>query len=117
MRKTLVGATLACVAALTTLAAPVAADEPAWGYPRDLTCDGEALSAHVTPGGVFTTFHVDGTNDVIIAKHLQILGYVTPGEWLTTRHVPGFARNATEQVHCSYVDSRNFEISFTGLRR
>ncbi len=117
MRKTALTLVTACIAGTALASGPATADEPTWDNHRSLSCDGQTVDAEFTPGGVFTTFHVVGSNDVIIAKHLEILGYFDEGEWTTTRHVPGFTANAKETVHCEYVDEKNFSVRFEGLRR
>lgn len=117
MRKTNIAIASACAALMASSAFPAAADEPAWGYPRAMACDGETVLAHVTPGGVFTTFHVDGSTDVIIAKHLEILGRFVEGEWTVTRQVPGFTMKDKDTVHCEYVDQWDYPVRFVGLRR
>lgn len=114
MRKTNLGAALACTGLLTGLALPAAAAEQNWNY-RELTCDGQPVSTYLTPGGPFTSFHVVGSDDVLVPKHVEIYGYFSAG-WDTTMDVPGFDANGVETVHCEYVDPRAYPVQFDAVR-
>ena len=82
---------------------------------RTLTCDGATVRAAFTPGGVFTSFHVLGTSDVIVPKHVEV---VFPGstEPVTTLDVPGFDSNSRDVVACEYVDPAGLAVTIVGIR-
>ena len=46
---------------------------PSWTNLRDMTCDGVSAQAAFAPGGVFTSFHVIGSSDVIVPKHVEVI--------------------------------------------
>jgi hypothetical protein len=105
--------------AVLALGTPVtaAADSPPlhWDGLRLLDCEGEAVEAAFTPGGVFTSFHVVGSTDVIVPKHVEV---VFPGEAepVTTLHVPGFDKNRRATVTCTYTDPLGLAITLVGVR-
>jgi hypothetical protein len=86
-----------------------------WDNLRILDCAGVPVEAHFTPGGVFTSFHVVGSSDVIIPKHVEV---VFPGETtpVTTLHVRGFDVNARDVVVCNYIDPAGLAVEITGIR-
>lgn len=118
MRKTNLGVALACTGLLAGLALPAGADEQNFQL-RELTCDGQPVTTYMTFGGPFTSFHVVGTNDVLVPKYLQIYGLASnPGDWTTTLLVPGFLdeKNDVATVHCEYVDPFGYPVRFDALR-
>lgn len=116
--KPTVRRTLTLLAAATALALPAAsaaaADPPdSWTNLRVLDCDGEQVTTYLTPAGFGTPFHIVGTTDVIVPKHVEV---TTGGQTLVTLHVPGFDQSRSDAVHCSYVDPVGLAVSFVGLR-
>jgi hypothetical protein len=103
--------------ALTAFALPASASSPpsSWQNERNLLCDGEPVRAFLTPGGFGTPFHVVGSDEVIIPKHVEV---VFPGETeaVTTLHVKGFDRNQVGTVRCTYTDPAGLFVDFEGLR-
>lgn len=98
--------------------APVASADsppPSWSNLRTLSCDGTTVQAAFAPGGVFTSFHILGSSDVIVPKHVEV---VFPGtsEPVTTLHVPGFDHNDREVVSCQYVDPAGLAVTIVGVR-
>lgn len=98
-------------------AAPaVAADPPqSWTNERILTCNGQTVTAYLTPAGFGSAFHVSGSTDVIKAKHVEV---IFPGETepVTTVDVPGFDSNGANTVHCTYTDPAGLFVNLTGVR-
>jgi len=88
---------------------------PQWENVRVLDCEGTTVEAAFTPGGVFTSFHVIGSSDVIVPKRVEV---VFPGqnEPVTTLDVPGFAKNARDTVVCTYTDPAGLAITVVGIR-
>lgn len=88
---------------------------PGWDDVRVLDCGGTQVTAAFTPGGVFTSFHVVGSDDVIVPKHVEV---VQPGqtEPITTLHVRGFDRNQRDTVVCSYTDPDGLAVTLVGVR-
>jgi len=118
VRLTAVASTLLAVPllALPAAADPAAADPPAsWENERILLCDGEQVRTYLTPAGFGTPFHVVGSDDVIIPKHVEV---VFPGESepVTTLHVAGFDRNGVETVRCTYTDPAGLFVDLVGRR-
>jgi len=105
----------AVVAAVAATSASAASPPPSWTNLRVLDCGGETVEASFTPGGVFTSFHVVDSSDVIVPKHVEV---VFPGETepVTTLDVPGFRANSRETVTCTYVDPEGLMITLTGVR-
>ena len=102
------------------LAAPPAlasADSPpsSWTTLRTLSCDGATVLAAFAPGGVFTSFHILGSSDVIVPKHVEV---VFPGatQPVTTLDVPGFDNNSRDVVTCHYVDPAGLAVTIVGIR-
>jgi hypothetical protein len=114
-RKTAVVTMTAC--ALAAPAGVAAADSPpeSWTNVRTMSCDGTTVVAAFTPGGVFTSFHVVGSSDVIVPKHVEV---VLPGttQPITTLDVPGFDTNNKAVVTCQYVDPAGLAVTIVGLR-
>jgi hypothetical protein len=113
--KTVVASLAACgMVAVPTVAS---ADSPPskWTNLRSLNCDGAIVEAAFAPGGVFTSFHVVGSSDVIVPKHVEV---VLPGttEPVTTLHVPGFDKNNRDVVTCRYVDPAGLNVTIVGVR-
>ena len=107
-------------AAAGTLAAATgsaSADSPpaSWTNVRTMNCDGVTVEAAFTPGGVFTSFHVLESSDVIVPKRVQV---VRPGtsQPLTTLDVPGFGINSRDVVTCRYVDPAGLAVTIVGIR-
>ena len=97
--------------------ASAASPPPSWDNGRLLNCgDGEMVEAFFTPGGVFTSFHVVDSTDVIVPKHVEVVGL--PGETgpVVTLDVPGFARNNRDTVTCTYTDPAGLGITLIGVR-
>jgi hypothetical protein len=96
-------------------AASATAPPPKWDNQRTLDCGGTTVEAQFTPGGPFTSFHVVGSTDVIIPKHIEV---VFPGTTtsVTTLHVPGFDKNRVTTVVCSYMDPAGLAVELTGIR-
>ena len=112
--------TAAVALATCAFAAPAglaAADSPpeSWTNVRTMSCDGTTVVAAFTPGGVFTSFHVVGSSDVIVPKHVEV---VRPGttEPITTLHVPGFDKFNKPVVTCEYVDPAGLAVTIVGSR-
>lgn len=99
------------------LSAAASADSPPsqWGNLRVLDCGGTQVEAAFTPGGVLTSFHVLGSSDVIVPKHVEV---VFPGttEPVTTLHVPGFDLNSRDTVVCAYTDPAGRDVTLVGVR-
>jgi hypothetical protein len=95
--------------------AGAASPPPSWENGRLLDCDGELVEACFTPGGVFTSFHVVDSTDVIVPKHVEV---VFPGETdpVVTLHVPGFDKNNRSRVTCTYTDPAGLHITLIGVR-
>lgn len=109
---------LALVASLAHVAAgPAQADSPppSWTNHRVLDCGGTTVVTALTPAGFGTPFHVVGTDEVLVPKHVEV---VFPGETepVTTLSVPGFAKTRDSLLHCSYVDPRGLAVSMWVLR-
>lgn len=104
------------VSGAIAIPAPASADSPSpqWNNLRTLSCDGATVEAAFAPGGVFTSFHVVGSSDVIVPKHVEV---VLPGttEPVTTLHVPGFDNNSRDVVTCQYVDPGGLEVTIVGV--
>jgi hypothetical protein len=106
------------VAAGAALGAPAAsADSPplSWTNERVLICDGETVTTYLTPAGFGTPFHVVGSPDVIVPKHVEV---ILPGgnEAIVTVDVPGFNADRQDATHCTYVDPAGLAVDFWGLR-
>jgi hypothetical protein len=116
---TIVKTAVVTLAALGIVAVPTvsSADSPPskWTNLRSLDCDGAIVEAAFAPGGVFTAFHVVGSSDVIVPKHVEV---VFPGttEPVTTLHVPGFDKNNRDVVTCRYVDPAGLSVTIVGVR-
>lgn len=114
MRAAVVTVTACAVAAS---AAPASAESPpsSWTTVRTLSCDGTTVVAAFAPGGVFTSFHVLGSSDVIVPKHVEV---VFPGSTqpVTTLDVPGFDSNSRAVVTCQYVDPAGLAVTIVGIR-
>jgi hypothetical protein len=121
MSRSTVSRTAIIVAAvagvLSGTSGSAAADSPpaSWTNVRTMTCDGATVDAAFTPGGVFTSFHVLGSSDVIVPKRVEV---VPPGgsQSITTLDVPGFDRNSRDVVTCQYVDPAGLAVTITGIR-
>lgn len=55
-----------------------------------MTCDGATVEEAITPGGVFTSFHILAATDVIVPKDVEVV-FLGTTEPVTTLHVPGLA--------------------------
>lgn len=112
-------AVIVTVAAGAVVAAPgsASAESPpaSWTNVRTMSCDGATVVAAFTPGGVFTSFHVIGSSDVIVPKRVQV---VLPGttQPVTTLSVPGFDNNNRDVVTCQYVDPAGLAVTVVGVR-
>lgn len=93
------------------------ADSPpsCWKNLRAMNCDGATVEAAFAPGGVFTSFHLLGSSDVIVPKRVEV---VFPGttEPVTTLLVPGFDNNKRDVVTCQYVDPAGLAVTIVGVR-
>jgi hypothetical protein len=102
---------------MALLSAPATATSPppSWTNERILNCDGIIVDTYLTPAGFGTPYHVVGSSDVIVPKHVEV---VFPGETVpvTTLDVPGFSKNAVATVHCTYTDPTGLAISLYGVR-
>jgi hypothetical protein len=96
--------------------ASAAAPPPSWENARLMTCDGEMVEAFFTPGGVFTAFNVVDDTDVIVPKHVEVVGLPGTTGSVVTLHVPGFDRNRRDTVTCTYTDPQLLEITLIGVR-
>ncbi len=108
------------LAALSAVAAPASlasADSPpsSWTNVRTMSCDGTTVEASFSPGGVFTSFHVLGSSDVIVPKRVEVVfpGTVQP---VTTLDVPGFNNNNRAVVTCQYTDPAGLDVTIFGIR-
>jgi len=113
-RTAVVTLTACGIAAAPTLAF-AASPPPSWVNLRTLNCDGSTVEAAFAPGGVFTSFHVLGSSDVIVPKHVEV---VFPGttESVTTLHVPGFDASNRAVMTCEYVDPAGLAVTIVGIR-
>src|SRR3954466_953763 len=115
---TAVKSVVTTLAACAMAAAPgvASADSPpsSWTNLRTLNCNGVPVEAAFAPGGVFTSFHLVGSSDVIVPKHVEV---VFPGttEPVTTLDVPGFANNNRSVVTCHYVDPAGLAVTIIGI--
>lgn len=114
-RTAVVAAAAAGVLAATTGTASAESPPASWTNVRTMSCDGVTVEAAFTPGGVFTSFHVLGSSDVIVPKRVQV---VLPGtsQPLTTLDVPGFDNNNRDVVTCRYVDPAGLAVTIIGIR-
>jgi len=107
----------AAAGALVAATGSASADSPpaSWTNVRTMNCDGVTVEAAFTPGGVFTSFHVLGSSDVIVPKRVQV---VLPGtsQPITTLDVPGFGNNSRDVVTCRYVDPAGLAVTIVGIR-
>ena len=106
---------IACGMVTTPTVAFADSPPPSWLNLRTLDCDGLTLEAAFTPGGVFTSFHVVGTSDVLVPKHVQV---VFPGttEPVTTLDVPGLDSSNRAVLTCGYVDPAGLAVTIVGIR-
>ena len=94
----------------------MAADPPgSWTNERIMVCDGETVTAYLTPAGFGSAFHVSGSTEVIKPKHVEV---VFPGETdpVTTVDVPGFTSNSASTIHCTYTDPAGVLVELIGVR-
>lgn len=114
-RTAVVVTTAVCV--VTAAPGLASADSPpaSWTNVRTMSCDGATVEAAFAPGGVFTSFHVLGSSDVIVPKRVQV---VVPGtsQPVTTLDVPGFGNNSRDVVTCQYVDPVGLAVTIIGVR-
>lgn len=105
----------ACGMALAPAVAFADSPPSSWVNLRTLTCDGATVQAAFAPGGVFTSFHVIGSSDVIVPKHVEV---VFPGttESVTTLDVPGFDSSSRDVTTCHYVDPAGLAVTLVGVR-
>ena len=111
-------AVAALVAGGAVLAAPAASADsppPSWTKERVMTCDGEPVTTYLTPAGFGTPFHVVGSTDVIVPKHVEVTPSPGAGPYVTI-DVPGFDRDRAVATHCSYTDPDGWVVDFWGLR-
>jgi len=113
--KTALVTLTACGMAVTPAVAFADSPPSSWVNLRTLTCDGATVQAAFAPGGVFTSFHVIGSSDVIVPKHVEV---VFPGttESVTTLDVPGFDSNSRAVTTCHYVDPAGLAVTLVGVR-
>lgn len=108
---------IATVCAMAAPPTPASADSPpsSWTNVRTMTCDGATVEAAFSPGGVFTSFHVLRSSDVIVPKHVEVVfpGTVQP---VTTLDVPGFDNNKRDVVTCQYTDPAGLLVTIVGIR-
>ena len=114
-RTAVVVAAAAGALAATTGSASAESPPASWTNVRTMNCDGEIVVAAFTPGGVFTSFHVLESSEVIVPKRVQV---VLPGtsQPLTTLNVPGFDNNSRDVVTCRYVDPAGSAVTIVGIR-
>ena len=88
---------------------------PSWVNLRTLNCDGAIVEAAFAPGGVFTSFHILGSSDVVVPKHVEV---VFPGttEPVTTLDVAGLDTSSRAVVTCQYVDPAGLAVTIVGIR-
>jgi len=107
----------AAAGALVAATGSALAESPpaSWTNVRTMNCDGVTVEAAFTPGGVFTSFHILGSSDVIVPKRVQV---VLPGtsQPITTLDVPGFGNNSRDVVTCRYVDPAGLAVTIVGIR-
>jgi len=107
---------LACIGVISAPSVAYADSPPSsWTNLRTMNCDGTTIQAAFAPGGVFTSFHVIGSSDVIVPKHVEV---VFPGtiDSVTTLDVPGFSKNQRDVVTCRYVDPAGLAVTIVGVR-
>ena len=104
-----------CAAVASPAVAFADSPPPSWTNLRTMNCDGITVEAAFAPGGVFTSFHVVGSSDVIVPKHVEV---IFPGttDSVTTLDVPGFSTNGRETVTCRYVDPAGLAVTIVGIR-
>ena len=91
-RTAVVVAAAAGALAATTGSASAESPPASWADVRTMNCDGVIVEAAFTPGGVFTSFHVLGSSDVIVPKRVQVvLPLDQPMAWVARvlRVLPG----------------------------
>ena len=54
--------------------------------------------------------------DVIVPKHVEVVGLPGTTGSVVTLHVPGFDRNRRDTVTCTYTDPRELDITLIGVR-
>ncbi|MDB5875927.1 MAG: hypothetical protein JWQ07_5369 [Ramlibacter sp.] len=113
--KTAVVALTTCAVAAVPAVASAGSPPSSWTNLRTMSCDGATVEAAFAPGGVFTSFHVLGSSDVIVPKHVEV---VFPGttQPVTTLDVPGFDNNKRGVVTCQYVDPAGLAVTIVGIR-
>lgn len=115
MRKPIIPVTVASLALLVPAPAQADSPPPGWTNLRILDCGGETIVTALTPAGFGTPFHVVGSDEVLIPKHVEV---VFPGETepVTTLSVPGFTTKRDRLLPCRYVDPRGLAVSMWVLR-
>ncbi|MDX6326731.1 MAG: hypothetical protein QOK15_3085 [Nocardioidaceae bacterium] len=111
-----VSATAATTAALVCTLAPAHADSPphSWSNERILNCGGRTVDTYLTPAGFGSPYHLVGSSQVIVPKHVEV---VFPGQTdpVTTLETPGFDKNAKATVDCTYTDPTGLFVRVVGL--
>lgn len=110
-----VAALVAGGAVLTAPAASADSPPPSWTKERVITCDGESVTTYLTPAGFGTPFHLVGSTDVIVPKHVEVTLPTGEGPYVTI-DVPGFDLGRADATHCTYTDPVGRAVEFWGLR-
>ena len=96
-------------------AQPAQASEPrSWENERVLSCGAAGvLTTYLSPAGFGTPYHVIGSTDVIVPKHVVAQRDVLT---ITSIDVPGFDPSRHDSVHCTYTDPAGFFVTLDGIR-
>ncbi|HLS45207.1 MAG TPA: hypothetical protein VK045_07210 [Ornithinicoccus sp.] len=89
---------------------------PSWTNERVLECDEGTVETYLPPAGFGAPFHIVGSTDVIVPKHVEVVLPGGEGPFVTI-HVPGFDATKKGSMHCWYVDPIGLEVEFWGIRR
>jgi len=113
---------LVCATAVTGLAvvggvpgaAVATSPPPSWTEQRTLDCDGTIVETSLTPAGFGTPYHVVGSPDVIIPKH--VVGTPPGKPPVVSIDVKGFDPDGPNAVHCTYTDPNHVFVDLRGIR-
>ncbi|MDT0213965.1 hypothetical protein Q9R29_08700 [Rothia sp. ARF10] len=115
LRRSAATLTLAVTAGIAPAAASADSPPGSWTNERILVCDGVEVRTFLTPAGFGTPFHVAGSPDVIIPKHVEVV-FEAGADPVVTLDVPGFDVTGPNATRCGYVDPAGLVVDFVGLR-